>query len=169
MGSFLAKTRVSSVLSGQFSGKKQGAVLICVGSFLAQNKGQFCSEWAVFWPKTRVSSVLSRQFSSQIQGSVLFCVGSSLAKNKGQLCCVLMMRGVGIWTVHGVEIWTVRDVYLQYCRHQNLLMVEQLWEQEDNPSEMAYTKIIRSYGEDVSHLSPTFFLSVHSCTVRQYT
>ena len=77
--------------------------------------------------------------------------------------------GVGIWTVHGVGIWTVCGVYLQYCRHQNLLMVEQLWEQEDNPTEMACTKIIRSYGEDVSHLSPTFFLSIHACTLRQYT
>ena len=84
------------------------------------------------------------------------------------------MCGVGIWTVHGVEIWTGRGVEirtvcgvcLQYCRHQNLLMVEQLWEQEDNPSEMAYTKIVRSYGEDVSHLSPTFFLSIHTFTVR---
>ena len=56
-----------------------------VGSFLAQNKGQFCSVWSEFcgkkqgavlfcvgrvlWPKTSVSSVLSGQFSGQKQGS----------------------------------------------------------------------------------------------------
>ena len=37
-------------------------------------------------------------------------------------------------------------------------MVEQLWEQEDNTLEMAYTKIIRSYGEDVSQLSSGLFV-----------
>ena len=85
---FWQKTRVSSVLSGQFSGKKQGSVLFWVGSFLAKNKGQFCSVWAVFWPKTRGSSVLSGQFSGQKQGSVLFWVGSFPAKYKGQFCSV---------------------------------------------------------------------------------
>ncbi|XP_025080748.1 vacuolar protein sorting-associated protein 16 homolog [Pomacea canaliculata] len=40
------------------------------------------------------------------------------------------------------------SLYLQYCRHQNLQMVEQLWEQEDNPNEIALTKIVRSYTQD---------------------
>ena len=45
-----------------------------MGSFLAKNKGQFCSEWAVFQPNIRVSSVLCGQFSGQKQESVVLCV-----------------------------------------------------------------------------------------------
>ncbi|XP_076437329.1 vacuolar protein sorting-associated protein 16 homolog [Babylonia areolata] len=40
------------------------------------------------------------------------------------------------------------SLFVQYCRFQNLEMVEKMWEQEDNPSEMAFTKIIRSYDQD---------------------
>ncbi|KAL8612978.1 hypothetical protein ACOMHN_001061 [Nucella lapillus] len=40
------------------------------------------------------------------------------------------------------------SLFIQYCRFQNLEMVEKLWEQEDNPTEMAFTKITRSYDQD---------------------